>query len=141
LFRIIEDLVKWENTNNEEVLQKARDEIWRSWRYTYAENADHPRLRWRSRWRWRRATLFAKYVGQMPGQCHSDGPAGGAGGQQDFARQSFRQARWHGGAHLWGELAWQLGGKQAYARVRADDEKATSPGDMQRELFHEYGRA
>ena len=32
LFRIIEDLVQWENTTNEEVLQKARDEIWQSWR-------------------------------------------------------------------------------------------------------------
>ena len=30
LFRIIEDLVKWENTNNEDVLQKARDEILQS---------------------------------------------------------------------------------------------------------------
>jgi hypothetical protein len=40
---------------------------------------------------------------------------------------------------LWGELAWQLGGKKAFARVQADDEKATSPGDMLRELFKEYG--
>ena len=40
---------------------------------------------------------------------------------------------------LWGELAWQLGGKQAFARVAADDEKATSPGDALRELFNEYG--
>lgn len=40
---------------------------------------------------------------------------------------------------LWGELAWQLGGKQAYERIRADDEKATSPGDRLRELFNEYG--
>lgn len=40
---------------------------------------------------------------------------------------------------LWGELAWQLGGKAAYARVAADDEKATSPGDVLRELFNEYG--
>lgn len=40
---------------------------------------------------------------------------------------------------LWGELAWQLGGKKAYERVRADDEKATSPGDVLRELFNEYG--
>ena len=40
---------------------------------------------------------------------------------------------------LWGELAWQLGGKKAFARVRADDEKATSPGDVLRELFNEYG--
>ena len=42
LFRIIEDLVKWENTTNEEVLQKARDEIWRSWRRACAENVAHP---------------------------------------------------------------------------------------------------
>ena len=40
---------------------------------------------------------------------------------------------------LWGELAWQLGGPQAFARIAADDEKATSPGDALRELFNEYG--
>ena len=40
---------------------------------------------------------------------------------------------------LWGELAWQLGGKKAFARIQADDEKATSPGDVLRELFNEYG--
>jgi len=40
---------------------------------------------------------------------------------------------------LWGELAWQLGGKKAFAKVAADDEKATSPGDVLRELFTEYG--
>lgn len=40
---------------------------------------------------------------------------------------------------LWGELAWQLGGKKAYARIKADDERATSPGDVLRELFNEYG--
>ena len=45
LFRIIEELVKWESTTNEAVLQRARDEIWQSWRYTCAENADHPRAR------------------------------------------------------------------------------------------------
>ena len=45
LFRIIEQLVLWENTTNETVLQAARDEIWQSWRYTCAENADHPRAR------------------------------------------------------------------------------------------------
>jgi len=45
LFRIIEELVKWENTTNEKVLQAARDEIWQSWRYTCAENADHPRAK------------------------------------------------------------------------------------------------
>ncbi|MGH8435069.1 MAG: ATP-binding protein, partial [Pseudomonas sp.] len=40
---------------------------------------------------------------------------------------------------LWGELAYQLGGKKAFARVQADDEKATNPGDALRELFKEYG--
>ena len=48
---------------------------------------------------------------------------------------------------LWGELAWQLGfaaggvkeAKKAFNRIRADDEKATSPGDVLRELFKEYG--
>ena len=43
LFAIIEDLVLWENTTNEAVLQRARDEIWQSWRRACAENADHPR--------------------------------------------------------------------------------------------------
>ena len=32
LFRLIEELVKWENTTNEDVLNQARDEIWKSWR-------------------------------------------------------------------------------------------------------------
>src|SRR6266581_5475709 len=45
LFRIIEDLVLWENTSNETVLQAAREEIWQSWRRACAENADHPRAR------------------------------------------------------------------------------------------------
>ena len=40
---------------------------------------------------------------------------------------------------LWGELAWQLGGKKAFARIAADDENATNPGDALRELFNEYG--
>jgi len=40
---------------------------------------------------------------------------------------------------LWGELAWQLGGKKAFARIRGDDEHATSPGDALRELFKAYG--
>src|SRR5690348_8991394 len=43
LFKIIEDLVKWENTTNEEVLQPARAEIWQSWRRACADNAGHPR--------------------------------------------------------------------------------------------------
>jgi putative DNA methylase len=45
LFLIIEDLVLWENTSNEPVLQEARDEIWQSWRRTCAENADNPRAK------------------------------------------------------------------------------------------------
>ncbi len=45
LFHIIEDLVLWKNTTNEEVLQRARDEIWQSWRATCAEHAGHPRAR------------------------------------------------------------------------------------------------
>ena len=48
---------------------------------------------------------------------------------------------------LWGELAWQLGqtaggqaeARRAYERVRADDERATNPGDALRELLNEYG--
>jgi putative DNA methylase len=45
LFKIIEDLVLWENSNNEQVLQSAREEIWASWRRACAENVDHPRAR------------------------------------------------------------------------------------------------
>jgi putative DNA methylase len=45
LFKIVEDLVQWENTTNEAVLQAARDEIWASWRRTCADNADHPRAK------------------------------------------------------------------------------------------------
>jgi putative DNA methylase len=41
LFSIIEDLVKWENTLNEEVLEKARAEIRKSWRETCELNEDH----------------------------------------------------------------------------------------------------
>lgn len=42
LFRIIEDLVKWENTTNEDVLKRARKEIRNSWRETCKLNKDHP---------------------------------------------------------------------------------------------------
>ncbi|MCZ2419565.1 MAG: DUF1156 domain-containing protein [Burkholderiales bacterium] len=65
LFRIIEELVKWENTTNEAVLQKARDEIWQSWRYTCSENADHPRAK----------ELFDRY--KLPG-FHDPFAGGGA---------------------------------------------------------------
>ena len=48
---------------------------------------------------------------------------------------------------LWGELAWQLGhaaggpdeARKAYERVRADDERATNPGDALRRLLNDYG--
>ena len=43
LFAIIEELVLWENTTNEEVLERARREIWQSWQRACAENAAHPR--------------------------------------------------------------------------------------------------
>jgi putative DNA methylase len=45
LFRLIEELVQWENTTNEAVLEKARAEIWQSWRRACAEHADHPRAK------------------------------------------------------------------------------------------------
>jgi putative DNA methylase len=43
LFRLIEELVLWENTTNEIVLGQAREEIWKSWRMTCSENQNHPR--------------------------------------------------------------------------------------------------
>lgn len=42
LFKIIEDLVKWENSNDEAVLFRARSEIQRSWRETCELNKGHP---------------------------------------------------------------------------------------------------
>jgi predicted AAA+ superfamily ATPase len=39
---------------------------------------------------------------------------------------------------IWGEIAWQLGGKAGYEMVRADDEKATNPGDKMKELFNKF---
>lgn len=45
LFRLIEQLVLWENTTNEDVLQQARDEIWKSWRSTCADNKDDSRAK------------------------------------------------------------------------------------------------
>ena len=42
LFEILKELVRWENTTNEEVLDRARAEIWQSWRRACAENAGHP---------------------------------------------------------------------------------------------------
>lgn len=42
LFKIIEELVRWENTTNEEILEKARNEIRQSWREVCELNKDHP---------------------------------------------------------------------------------------------------
>jgi putative DNA methylase len=45
LFVIIRQLVLWENTTNETVLTAAREEIWKSWRRTCADNKEHPRAK------------------------------------------------------------------------------------------------
>jgi putative DNA methylase len=45
LFRLIEELVEWENTTNERVLEDARKEIRESWRRTCDDNKDHPRAK------------------------------------------------------------------------------------------------
>ena len=43
LFGIVRELVKWENTTNEAVLERAREEIRESWRRACIDNAAHPR--------------------------------------------------------------------------------------------------
>jgi putative DNA methylase len=65
LFSIMEELVKWENTTNETVLEKAREEIRRSWRETCELNKEHPQA----------AELFDPY--KMPG-LHDPFAGGGA---------------------------------------------------------------
>jgi len=42
LFALISELVTWENTTNEQVLNRARAEIRRSWKRACTDNADHP---------------------------------------------------------------------------------------------------
>lgn len=39
---------------------------------------------------------------------------------------------------IWGEIAWQLGGKEGYEMVAEDDRRATNPGDTLKELFIKY---
>ncbi len=39
---------------------------------------------------------------------------------------------------LWGEIAWQLGGKEGYEMLRRSDETATNPGDILTKLFQRY---
>jgi putative DNA methylase len=65
LFNIIEELVLWENTTNEPVLERARAEIRRSWKEVCALNANHPAA----------ATLFQPDA--MPG-LHDPFAGGGA---------------------------------------------------------------
>ncbi len=43
LFGILRELVKWESTTDERILEPARDEIRKSWRRTCERNASHPR--------------------------------------------------------------------------------------------------
>ena len=45
LFRIIEELVLWENTTNETVLNEAREEIRKAWRETCELNKNHPQAK------------------------------------------------------------------------------------------------
>jgi Swt1-like HEPN/Protein of unknown function (DUF499) len=40
---------------------------------------------------------------------------------------------------IWGELAWQLGGAEAFARVAEADASRTNPGDLLRSLISDYG--
>lgn len=39
---------------------------------------------------------------------------------------------------IWGEIAYQLGGKEGFEIVRKADETSTSPGDALKELFNRY---
>lgn len=40
---------------------------------------------------------------------------------------------------LWGELAWQLGGREGWELIAEDDRNATNPGARLQELFERYG--
>lgn len=40
---------------------------------------------------------------------------------------------------LWGELAWQIGGKEGYAILAEADRTGTNPGNLLRELFATFG--
>lgn len=40
---------------------------------------------------------------------------------------------------LWGELAYQLGGSEAYNLIKEDDLNATNPGDILRKILTKYG--
>lgn len=40
---------------------------------------------------------------------------------------------------VWGEIAWQIGGKEGYKMVKEDDERATNPGSTLKDLFNKFG--
>ena len=42
---------------------------------------------------------------------------------------------------LWGELAWQLGGREAYDMIAESDRNGTNPGEALREVLVRYGPA
>ena len=44
LFALVEELVAWENTTNQDVLDRVRSEISKSWRETCEVNKDHPQV-------------------------------------------------------------------------------------------------
>lgn len=62
-------------------------------------------------------------------------------GNEIPAGQATRKADGSEVRTLWGELAWQLGGAEAYARVAEADRTGTSPGAVLRDLFVTYGPA
>lgn len=39
---------------------------------------------------------------------------------------------------MWGEIAWQLGGKEGYKLIKQSDETATNPGDLMKDLFNKF---
>ena len=91
LFKIIEDLVQWENTTNEEVLERARDEIWQSWRRSLRgecrpsarqraiRSAQAPRLPRPLR---RRRRAAARSAAARPGELRQRPQSGGGADQQ-----------------------------------------------------------
>jgi hypothetical protein len=92
---------------------------------------------------WRSATLRIVTGREEPAK----GQAGRACRQEDLAGQPCHKPDGTTVRTLWGERAWQRGqqaggakeARTACARIAADDEKATSPGDVLRALFNEYG--
>jgi len=40
---------------------------------------------------------------------------------------------------MWGDIAWQLGGKPGYELVRESDERGTSPGERMTDVFRKFG--